>query len=151
MVYILHVVPIMKFDFWKMPMLKNLLCTPQLNPIPVSLCWFNELQYIIFFLQWMSSINAEGIRYFYKVGSTETAWDLPKVRLSKFNFSTILSLSIFACILILFLLLFYFVLNLKLKRLTCIIFLFVKYTMERYDWTTVLVWSITVHHDFDRE
>ena len=28
--------------------------------------------------RWMSSINAEGIRYFYKVGSTETAWDLPK-------------------------------------------------------------------------
>ena len=49
LVYILHVVPIMKFDFWKMPMLKNLLCTPQLNPVPVSLCWFNELQYIIFF------------------------------------------------------------------------------------------------------
>ncbi|XP_071152999.1 rho GTPase-activating protein 15-like isoform X12 [Mytilus edulis] len=28
--------------------------------------------------RWMSSINTEGKRYFYKVGSTEVAWELPK-------------------------------------------------------------------------
>lgn len=28
--------------------------------------------------RWMSSINTEGKRYFYKVGSTDTAWELPK-------------------------------------------------------------------------